>query len=317
MDRNKYKTILTVFVCCLLLAACRKEKVNIFHSDTSIVTMPGEGGDEKITFKSGDWEIEKVVNASGNVDISGNIYSADGDLVGENRHLDLTGEGLLQATWVGKGFKIERLSATSIRITLEENYTDEDFVFYIVLKGDKGTQRINVRQTPFQGYHVADISYSLEEEDGDSLFSLLKTPGYSFDIKSDKANVQVTVSPFQDIKRRIYFTVDDGFSFPWSIKDSVLVDIPSSIENDGTIRFDHEKAPYSSQEVEYNNKYQDVEETISVPTGRSDFNLKLEYHRYRFTYTLHLVNDESGKEKIIKGKWIEISPSGNYEVQWN
>jgi hypothetical protein len=145
---------------------------------TNLVEMEAEGGDTEITFTNGDWSITKVINKEGNVNIVGDIYSQNGEIIQNNKILVLENLGKIVANWKNKGFTITRETSSYLKIELNENSTGESFNFTLVLNSG---QEINVTQKKSQGYEFSNIKFNTNEEDTDSLF-VQKGVTYKFNI---------------------------------------------------------------------------------------------------------------------------------------
>ncbi|EPR71290.1 hypothetical protein ADICYQ_0516 [Cyclobacterium qasimii M12-11B] len=132
--------------------------------------MEAEGGETEITFTNGDWNISEVLNKNGNVNIHGDIYSQNGEIIQENKTLALEDQGKIVADWNDKGFVITRKTPSSLKIEVMENSTGEEFNFALVLNSGQVIKNINVTQKISQGYKFDGIEIILKEGDGDSLF---------------------------------------------------------------------------------------------------------------------------------------------------
>ena len=310
----KHLTIISVALLSFCLFSCNKDDLSGISPSSTLINFEGEGGQKKISFTNGDWEIAKVVNQNNNQKIFGDIYSINGNIVQRNHLLELDSLGRLEAVWSDKGFKIIRKTPTSIEVRLRENFTKKDFGFTIVLKSDKDLKRIKVNQKPSQGYKVESIKYTLEENDGDSIFSKLENPN-SFDIN---ASISPTVSfpPFVNNIEISQFESDEGSAFPWKQADSVMVKVPTKISGNKVLT-NGEESPYSDESIVKDSKFKNKQTPkITIPLGKSKFFIKKEYRKRRVTYTLRLINNRTHKSKIVTGKWIETAPTGNYEIDW-
>lgn len=266
-----------------------------------------------ISFTNGDWEIAKVVNLDNDKSIFGDTYSINGELIQENHILQLDSLGKLKASWPGKGFSIIRKTPTSIELYLRENFTDKDFVFNIVLESGNELRRIKVSQKPSQGYKIKSIKYTVVENDSDSIY-VGRGETYSFDINAS-IPPKVTFHPFLNIFEFSHFESLEDAAFPWTKADSAMVEVPTKILN-GKVLTSGENAPYSNELVEKPSKFEEEIAEVTVPKGQSKFVVKIEYRKRRVTYTLHLISNRTKKDKIIKGKWIETAPTGNYTIDW-
>jgi len=57
-------------------------------------------------------------------------------------------------------------------------------------------------------------------------------------------------------------------------------------------------------------------DSVTIPPGESVFFIEQEWRKRQVSYKLSLTNNRTGDEKIIEGKWIEVAPTGKYNLQW-
>lgn len=300
-------------VCCFIfMASCEKdESRSMINPSSSVIVMEGEGGRTDIAFDDGDWEIICIHNQSGEVKISGNSYDLAGQMIRENYILSLEGTGRLESFWRDKGFQIDRPAPNSLEIFLEENGSGEDFHFFIVLQSGDQTREIEVRQKPSLGYDFDRIEYHLEEGDGDSFFLKRGTKVIS---KNATAH-ELTFSPFNgiDVDKNAYFESEQTDAFVWTEKDSVVIRIPTAILEDEVLT-NEMKMLYTPLSVRSEHDFLDITETVMVPEGYSEFYTEIEFRKRKVSYTLHLLSRRTKEPKVIRGKWIEYAPTGNYKV---
>ena len=296
----------------VFIASCEKdESKSMINPSASMVVMEGEGGRTDITFDDGSWEIIYLVNQKGDVRISGNSYDLSGQMIRENYVLSLEGTGRLESFWRDKGFQIDRPEPHSLEIFLKENGSGEDFHFFIVLQSGDQIREIEVRQKPSLGYDFDRIEYHLKEGDGDSLFLKRGTKV----ITNQTTAHELTFSPINgvDVNRNTYFESEESDAFVWTEKDSVVVRIPSAIRDDQVL-FNEAEMLYTPMSVRSEHDFSGITETVMIPEGRSEFYTEIEFRKRKISYTLHLLNRRTKEPKVIRGKWIEYAPTGNYEV---
>lgn len=291
--------------------SCRKQDGPEKAPYPSHVLMEAEGGSETIFLGSDGWQVAGVVNKNGDQRIFGDIYTPDGQILKENSLLELDGPGRLEgALGLDREFTIV-YEQDRIYVTLAENSADDVFNFAILLKKGDETKEIVVEQNISQGYTFREISYSLGEGDGDSVYIKTSTR-YQFNLVTPQ---EVSVNPFGgvDIVRTAYFESDVRGAFSWLSKDSVTVPVPVDIHGpevttgttDEDIYGAITRAPFNSS---------DVVAVIDVPAGGARFFTELEWRRRRVSYKLTMENNRTGELKEVAGKWIEISPTGNYQI---
>lgn len=305
------KIILTILFSFYFLSCNNDDENDILNPSSSLIEMEGEGGQAEISFVGEDWRIAKVINQNGSVNISGNRYAIDGTLIQENYTLKLDELGRIDAFWTDKGFSIIRKTLTSLDIIVKENSTGEDFNFVIVIESGNEFKEIIVKQKKSQGYKLKDIEYMLTEKDGDSIYVRQGTT-YSFNIPSSQ---EISVSPINGINNSSHFESMEKDAFIWTEADSIMVKTPSEIEN-SKLYFNGERSRYTNSSTTKESKFNIQEETVTVPSGKSEFSIEIQYRRRKVSYTLYLENNRTGQEKAIKGKWLEFAPTGDYSINW-
>ncbi|MCW2121175.1 hypothetical protein [Flavobacterium sp. 7A] len=314
MKENKIMKIFIGLILSIGLMSCSKndDQVSRIQPSTNLITMEAEGGETEISFINGDWSISEVINENENLNIHGNIYSKNGALIQENQTLSLEAQGKMVTIWNDKGFVITRETSSSLKIELIENSTDEEFEFTLVLKSGEEIKKIVVYQKKSHGYQFDSIKYILKKEDGDSLF-VKKGTNFEFNIQQSQS---FTFSPYEGIKinNNSQFVSSDKNAFVWLKNASILVEIPTSFYNQ-EIYFNGEKKVYSNVESISSHVFQGME-TVVIPVGQSAFSSEIEYRKRKVSYELRLINNRTAEEKIIEGKWIEFSPTGNYSIKW-
>ncbi len=305
-------SILSVLII-FIFYACNKNNndFNLIDPSISLIEMEGEGGEVKISFTYPDWKIAGIINPNGNVNINGNSYSANGSLIQENYILKLDSLGRIDALWTDKGFSITRNSYTSLEIVVKENSTGEDFNFVIMLESKNGSKEIEVNQRKSQGYTFNKIEYKLGNNDRDSLF-VKQGSSYSFNLISGR---EFTFYPFNGIGigKTSFFESEEKDVFVWTDPDSVSVIVPSGIWND-ELYFNGEEAIYTNISTNKESEFSKQMTTVTIPSGKSEFSVEIQYRERRVSYALYLVNNRTKKEKVINGKWIETAPTGNYTI---
>lgn len=311
MKLGRLLTMVLLFIC---LSSCgNDDEISSIGPSTRLVQAEGEGGSSDISFNGEDWEITGVINNNGDSRISGNSYSINNDLILENQTLSLKGTGRMEALWRDKGFVITKNAPSSINIELKENSSGEAFSFTINLQSGNETAEIDIEQKKSEGYSFKSIAYVLKENDGDSIF-MIKGTNYKFDIQSPQ---EFTFSPFAGIgiNRRTYFESEQEDAFVWLKNDSIGVKIPSSIEN-GMIYTSDGNELYTDLTNVGPHEFVDQLETITLPSGQSTFYTQIEFRRRRVSYTLSLINNRTKEIKTVDGRWIEVTPTGKYEIKW-
>lgn len=291
--------------------SCSNDKVEMtsIQPSTNLVEMEAEGGETEITFTNGDWSITKVINKEGNVNIVGDIYAQNGEIIQNNKILVLEDLGKIVANWENKGFTITRETSSSLKIKLNENSTGESFNFTLVLNSG---QEINVTQKKSQGYEFSNIKFNTNEEDTDSLF-VQKGVTYKFNINEPQS---FRFLPYDGltIQNQSRFESLENDAFAWLERDSLMIKVPTSIYND-EIYFGGEKRLYSNIWSINPHGFEEME-TVAIPKGQSAFSTEIELRKRQVSYRLRLINNRTLEEKIIEGKWIEIAPTGKYSINW-
>lgn len=302
------KPSLTALFLFLLCLSCIEEASDQMPSTTSI-EMEAEGGDTQVPLNGEDWKITEVINQRGLVPINGDSFSPEGKLITENHRLSLEGFGHIKAQWPDKGFVISKEGPASLTIELQENASGEDFSFVVVLQSGNQIKEITVNQKKSQGYQFDRITYHLSEDDGDSLFTLQSTI-YQFDIHTEQ---DFSFTPFSgvDVARRSYFESAQPDAFVWLEDTSVKVPIAIL---DQAIRYGEKEELYSNNITQSPHGFEGTMVGVVVPSGQSEVWAEVEYRWRQVSYKVLLTNNRTQEQKTIEGRWVEITPTGNYTV---
>jgi hypothetical protein len=194
---------------------------------------------------------------------------------------------------------------------LNENSSGEDFNFTVDLQSANESKKITVKQMKSQGYNFKSIEYILKQNDGDSLF-IRNGEGYKFSVSSPQ---EFSFSPFTgvEINRKTYFTSDEKDAFVWLKNNSIKVEVPSSIDNK-YIHTDNEEVYTDLTTI--SNYELDQKDIVKISSGESEFYTEIQFRKRTVSYILYLTNKRTGEEKKIEGKWVEIAPTGDYDILW-
>lgn len=306
MRSKPSSTVLFLFLLCL---SCIEEASDQMPSTTSI-EMEAEGGETQVLIDGEDWKITEVINQRGLVPINGDSFSPEGKLITENQKLSLEGFGHIKAHWPDKGFVISKESPASLTIELQENATGEDFSFVVVLQYGNQIKEITVNQKKSQGYQFDRITYHLNEGDGDSLF-VSKSTVYRFDIQTEQ---DFSFTPFSgvNVERQSYFESQQPDVFVWL--EETPVKVPIAIL-DHSIRYSAEEELYSNSITGSPHGFEGTMVSVVVPSGQSEVWAEVEYRRRKVSYKIFLTNNRTQEQKTIEGRWVEITPTGNYAIK--
>lgn len=299
-----------IAVLALVCYSCSNDDEDNIPSQT-LITMEGEGGTKTITFEDDNWRIVNVINQAGGQRIFGKIFDREGKLMKENSLMELDGLGELDASWTDKGFNICRKTINSLQIELYENATGEEFNFSIVIENNGKNKEILVNQKISEGYTFECIEYYLAENDTDNIYTK-KSTSYTYTISQSQ---EVEISPFGgvDIIETSYFTSDDTYAFLWFNENPPHVKVPKSIY-EGDIYLSEDKYVYGEITESKYEDTEDVKEKISIPAGKSEFHVELEWRNRQVSYKLTMKNKRTGNMKIVVGKWLETTPTGKYTI---
>jgi hypothetical protein len=301
--------LLLIFLAVFCVVSCKNKNEPEKAPSPAFIRMEAEGGTEEVELDHDGWQIAGVVNQNGNQRMFGDIYASDGRIVRTNTLLELDDPGRLDSKGPDRGYSIV-LERNLVRVTLSENGADEEFRFTIMLEREGETREIVVEQKVSEGYSFLRIGYSLEEDDGDSVFVRHGTR-YEFNLTSYR---QVDVNPYNgiDIIRTSYFESGQPDAFFPVKNDSLRVAVPQQV-HDGEITLSALPHLYGAITREPFNP--GITESIDVPAGGARFSTEIEWHRRRLSYTLTLTNNRTGQLKEITGKWVEESPTGRYWIR--
>lgn len=313
LENIKLLRLFTLLILFAYFASCSNDNdIPLINPSVTFIEMEGEGGSTDVNFSGSDWKISGITNKNGNVKVNGDIHIFHDGSIRKNHILSLEGFGRIETSGGSQGFVITRDNPTNLNVELKENSSGEEFNFTIDLQSGNEIKKINVEQKKSQGYSFESIEYNLKENDGDSLFVRNGT-GYRFNIPSPQ---DFYFSPFTgiEINKKVYFKSDDKEAFVWFENSSIKVKVPSYIDNQKIYTAD-EKVVYTNLTIVLPHGFENME-TVILPSGKSMFTTQIQFRKRIVSYTLHMINKRTGNKKIVEGKWVEIAPTGKYNIKW-
>ncbi|WP_207427390.1 hypothetical protein [Pedobacter sp. SYSU D00535] len=153
------------------------------------------------------------------------------------------------------------------------------------------------------------ISYSMEEGDGEEIITILQKPV----TVENKSNAHGTTffDSFEEIKETSHFSSSDSMAFPEFDLDSVKVSVPVQLLSDNQVAVGSSKWLYEPGVVELPSGKTQVNTLSYTPYTRITVNSSLKIKKYTLTYKATLVNQNTGKEVEVKGKWRGTTPFGS------
>lgn len=308
--------VVTILVGSFMCAACSSDEPFIQPSVTAI-EMEGEGGEIEVSLNDIEWSIAGVLNKQNHYDVNifGVAYSTEGEIIRDNQQLHLNGLGKLEALWGDKGLQIVRETPSSFKLIVEENLTEEDFNFSVLLQSGNETREVIVYQSKSQGYEIENIEYSIKPEDKDSLYLATTSMSYSFSVPNSLSGV--TINPLENEKSRTYFTGTTAENiFSWLEKSPFEVKIPNSHHNN-KVYYNNETSLFARYVTESSlPNYLNQSLVLDVPAGKNQLFVEAEYLKQQFSYTLTLINNRTQQKKTIEGKFVRIDPTGTLHKNW-
>lgn len=126
----------------------------------------------------------------------------------------------------------------------------------------------------------------------------------------------VTIYPIYGREISSHFESSEDDAFVWTKADSIMVKTPSGIWKN-ELYFNGEKSRYTNVSTIKEGEFDKLNETVTVPSGKSKFIVEIQYRKRKVSYTLYLINNRTNQEKVIKGKWVEFAPTGEYTINWD
>nr|WP_297169562.1 hypothetical protein [uncultured Dysgonomonas sp.] len=309
MKQHYLSKAIVLLLCSFLITACNNEDEPTIKPSVRSIEMEGEGGETDISLNTEDIKIAHVINKDGNIDIFGEVYTADGK-ISKNTKLELTGLGKVESIWKDKGFCIVRNTASQLKVIVEENNTGQDFSFAIILQSGNEITEITILQKKSQGYTFDNIEYSIQKDDSDSIYTTKGSRSYTFDISSP---MEISTYPFLNLNKQSFFESNDKSAFTWYDTNRVEVKVPSGIYKN-EIYYNGDKSRYSYGTDTRPSQLEEIETKISIPNGKSHFYFEIQYRKRKVSYLLTLINNRTKNKKNIEGKWVEIVPTGSYKI---
>lgn len=310
--KKSFLLIIFVYSCAMLFLSCKKENEGIENIYQEMNSSP-YGEEISLSLYDENWSIEAVTNVDGQLNIFGKIFRANGSLIAENQMLRLEEAGKLIAVFSNnKGFEIIKNKSGNLRVTTFENLSDKPFYFIIKLKKGEERREIAIRQEMSEGYDIESITYHQSPDDYDSLYNKRGTQ-----INTNMLSPsEIKFDPFKngiDMFVTSYFVPEINDQYAWPNKDSVQVVVPDDIIGGTLILNGTKKRVYgvlSKNDIELGNK----EIKVSVPEGQSSFYTQTEWRKRQLSYILVLKHKKHPIKKTLTGRWIELSPTGNYQI---
>ena len=309
----KMKAILSILTALLFISvvSCEKVAEPEINQEAMKLEISGEGGQIAVEIGSGEWKITQIVNNEGNVRIFGDTYTPDGKIIRKNQPLELVGLGSLVTSGNRWGFQIIHETPGTINVILRENASGRPVSFRIVLQNGQEKREIKVEQSVSAGYSFDGIEYYLEKDDGDSVYLRQSVVTYEFNLAIP---MEVEIMPFggPNIVVNSHFESEDPYAFLWFEDEPLEVQVPVEINN-GDILLSYHKNIYG--EISNEPYKADTMVTVQIRAGTTKFTKDVEMRNRLVSYRLTIKNNRTGKPKEIFGKWIEISPTGEYEIR--
>lgn len=294
----------------LALVSCQKTADREITPDIILFEIVGDGCESTAELGAGDWRIIGVINKEGDKRMFGNAYTLEGELISENRPLELDGLGMLESFGENRGGNIIHQVPGSIHVSLPPSGSGRVYSFVIVLFNGHETRGIAVEQPQSAGYSFERIDYYLDEGDRDSIYVRRNAAEYAFNQSTAQS---ISLNPIAGTSTvNSFFESDECDAFSWLVEDEVEVPIPANIF-EGDISFSEQKRVYGAISNEPYESNMTI--TLPTPTGQSRFVSDIEWRHRRVSYELTMTSKSGGESKVVLGKWIETSPTDVYEIR--
>jgi hypothetical protein len=274
-----------------------------------LLRMEAKGGEQTIQFKDYDWEIVSVTRTKDELELYGK--TSTNNISRNNTQLSLQGLGYLESNFNNKGFKIDKFDPFYLKITLQENFEELEFCFYINIKLKNQYKTITVIQEPSAGYSIDRIDYKIGIDDGIKLY-YETIMNYTVN-NTRESNFQLNTLNGLNLKADYQFIPDNNLLF--KLTNANYVNIPTGI-TDGKLNSESEIAKlksFYSKPIEIQAK----EEKLQLPAGESKFSVQAQLKKTQLSFLLKLKNNRTGELRDFRGKWIETKPTGKYKIKWN
>ncbi|MCH7408550.1 hypothetical protein MM239_04030 [Belliella sp. DSM 111904] len=294
-----------------MLTACVTDDESLEDVSDVHLEYVGEGGIEVVDLGAEGWKIMSIESLDGMHRLFGDAFDLNDEILLENRLLALDGLGYVVFTGSKVGFEIRHETPGVFEIMLNENASGQHFGFIVTLKNENQNRRIFVDQEVSAGYQFEQIEFYLGENDEDSLYIRNDLFRYYFDFLEPR---QVEVSPFNgvDVLINSYFESDSPDAFVWFESESIEVEVPSEI-HEGNIYFSGVQSNYSKEPATAPYLSNQLT-TLDAPAGNSVFSTSIEMRKRKVSYKLTIKSKSTSEIKEIEGRWIEISPTGMYQI---
>lgn len=307
----KFRSAFLIYMLLLSFVSCDKSTEGPGVIENKQINIEAIGGEYTFQLGESNWKIVGVVNNDNNVRLFGDKRKLDGEIIESNRPIFLDDLGIIESLTVYRGLQIIRENHKTLRVILSENKSVSPFSFRILLEAESGTSEFLVEQAGSKGYSFEKIEYFLDDTDRDSTYVRHNVMTYDFNHIEDKT---VHIFPFAGLNELTsHFESSDPEAFMWLADTTLHVPVPVLISNDKITVTDYGNVVYG---LVTNVPFKpDFQVAVNTPAGRSVFATDIEGRHRRVSYKLTMESRETGLSKEVFGKWIEVGPTGVYEIK--
>lgn len=259
------------------------------------VVMEGDANSIEIPMTRANWMITSIYYLDGWIEMRDEY----------NRPLRLEGLGSLHFDFGD----IIRDKKDAFTLYLDDNLEWGERGMIINLATPKGiyTEQLVIRQKVCEGYQFKNITYSIEEWEGDGEKEA-QPREYRLTFKNQSSYETSTIFPYFNMPEYYQFTSENPTSFSL-LKEEPWVEVPSSIANN-EIQMNGKKYLYAPTMLRHDCDLKEESFEVDTPSGKQTTVIaNVRYKQSQVSYTLTLYNPRNQNEKQIKGKLLQAYPT--------
>jgi hypothetical protein len=291
------------------LCSCNNDVfIDEMNASTTEIQMNGSGDSTTVNMNKNDWNVVSVVFTDRpKVDnlFYGRLYDCDDNQI-YNYDIPLS---QISVPWTKmvcsrrySGFTISHPENTSLKIAVDENLSDSDFKFTILVGDHFKVIPIKVTQSPSAGYVFDHITYTYIPH------------SYWTNTAWFKDSISYTGNAIMKMRYRVYANIHQEFAFSSNekkafsyLKDSTRIDVPLSLKDSLTTLSATDR--YYREGVQYGDMpFSDLEKEITIPIGKSEILRLIDYEHFNVKYTLYVRNLKTNEVKCINGIYHTDTP---------
>lgn len=280
-----------------MICSCNSEVfIDDFSPSMTEFNLSGDGDSVVVSFAHSNWDILGVVSKNGNYPLAVDVIDSQGTLS--------YNDGLTD-------FKIKRTSSNKLKIIIGENARKSAAPIDIFVGNQYEQKTISINISPSGQYALDKIVYS--SEDLQQWTDIVKTDSITVH-NQGKDTIVMQWKPYEGQYRTVSFTSENQTAFKLLGNEPIPIRLPYLV-NGKLVQDGNGDLGYYSGRGQIAQSFPDVTKDIKIPpySTKTIYHL-IEYQVFRTYYTLHALNQNSGKERIVTGMFTSRLPVGYFAM---